>query len=139
MDIFTRSKRISIMRSVRTSGTKPELQVQKILNSLKISFTIDNNTLPGKPDIVLSKYHLAIFIHGCFWHGHNDCVRSKLPTTNSKFWHNKISGNIARDKRVRSRLNRMGWHVMTIWSCKVRNQQENDLAKRILRRLSQAC
>jgi DNA mismatch endonuclease (patch repair protein) len=88
--------------------------------------------LPGKPDIVLPKYHTLIFIHGCFWHGHI-CKRGTLPTTNVEFWETKIGGNIERDKRDIAKLEKQGWHVIIIWECEIKNiELQNERLTKLL-------
>jgi DNA mismatch endonuclease (patch repair protein) len=87
------------MSKIRGKETKPEILVRKYLFSKGFRYRLHDEKLPGKPDIVLPKYRTAIFIHGCFWHGHLGCKRAKLPTTNTEFWEKKISANIERDKR----------------------------------------
>ena len=77
---------------------------------------------PGKPDIVLPKYKTVIFIHGCFWHGHN-CPAGKLPETRKEFWRNKIQGNIERDKRNQKKLEKQGWKIVIIWQCELKNKE----------------
>jgi len=79
--------------------------------------------MPGKPDIVLRKYKTIIFIHGCFWHGHKNCSKAKLPTTNTEFWTTKILGNIKRDIKLNSELKQQGWQIITVWECKTKNSK----------------
>ena len=98
-----------------------------MLHRLGYRFRIHRKDLPGKPDIVLPKYKTVIFIHGCFWHGHRGCKRSKLPASHPDFWKNKIEANIKRDCEARSELIAKGWNVVTIWQCQIRSQL--DLAK----------
>lgn len=109
------------MSKIRGNGTKPEIFVRKFLFSHGIRYRKNVKKLPGTPDIVLSKYNTAIFIHGCFWHGHKNCKSSKLPSTNKSFWYNKISKNIIRDKKNKKDLKKLGWKVITIWQCKLKN------------------
>jgi DNA mismatch endonuclease (patch repair protein) len=78
--------------------------------------------LPGNPDIVLPRHRKVIFVHGCFWHGHENCRRSKKPSTNIAFWDKKISGNVERDKAVTAALNKLGWQSLTIWQCDMRDR-----------------
>jgi DNA mismatch endonuclease (patch repair protein) len=77
--------------------------------------------MPGNPDIVLPRHKKVIFVNGCFWHGHQDCVRSKRPVTNSNFWNEKIEANIGRDKRNLAALNEMGWQVLVVWGCEIKD------------------
>jgi DNA mismatch endonuclease (patch repair protein) len=97
MDVFSREKRSQIMSRVSGKNTKPELIVRSMLHSMGYRFRLHRSDLPGKPDITLPKYKKIIFVHGCFWHGHQDCQRAKRPTTNKKFWNEKLAKNIERD------------------------------------------
>lgn len=120
-DIFSKKKRSEIMSQVRANGTQPELLVRALLKSLGFRPSRYDSGLPGKPDIVFRNRKKAIFVHGCFWHGHKECKRSKMPTSNKRFWYNKITGNIRRDQRVQRALRRSGWSVMVIWQCQLKD------------------
>jgi len=113
-----------------TSGkeTKPEILVRKYLFANGFRYRKNVKDLPGKPDIVLPKYKTIIFVHGCFWHGHN-CKAGKLPETRKEFWKEKINGNIQRDKNNKIELQKQGWKVITIWQCELKNKmiQEKTL------------
>jgi len=122
-DIFSKKKRSEIMSNISGKETKPEILVRKFLFSKGFRFRKNDSRYPGKPDIVLPKYKTVIFIHGCFWHGHKGCKRSKLPETNVLFWKNKISLNIERDKKNRIELEKQGWVVLIIWQCALRNEK----------------
>lgn len=111
------------MSRIHGANTKPELEVRKRLHSMGFRYCLHYSKLPGKPDIVLPKHKKIIFVHGCFWHGHPGCKRSKLPTTNVDFWQRKISSNIARDLEVQKELARRGWKILTIWSCETRKSE----------------
>jgi len=108
------------MSKISGKETKPEIQVRKFLFAQGFRYRKNDKRYPGKPDIVLPKYKTVIFIHGCFWHGHN-CKRGNLPETRRIFWENKISGNIARDKRNKKELEKLGWNVEIIWQCELSN------------------
>jgi DNA mismatch endonuclease (patch repair protein) len=129
-DIFSKSKRSDIMSHIPGKETKPEILVRKFLFANGFRFRKNVKDLSGKPDIVLPKYKTIIFIHGCFWHGHT-CNRGTLPTTNIEFWKTKIGGNIERDKRDISELEKQGWNVIVIWQCEIKNieLQNERLAK----------
>jgi DNA mismatch endonuclease (patch repair protein) len=120
------------MSRVRGKDTKPERTVRSYLHRLGFRFRLHKESLPGKPDIVLSRHRTIIFVHGCFWHGHHHCRRSTLPTTRVEFWENKISLNIKRDQSTRRRLSRAGWKVITVWECQTHT---SALLKRQLREL----
>lgn len=110
----------------RISGrdTKPEIIVRKLIHRLGFRFRLHVRTLPGNPDIVLPKHRKIIFVHGCFWHGHENCKRSKRPSTNTGFWDKKISGNIERDEAIIANLNELGWYTLTIWQCEIKDQEK---------------
>jgi len=126
-DVFSEEKRSAIMASVRSKDTKPELLVRSLLHRLGYRFRLHRKDLPGKPDIVLPKYSTVIFVHGCFWHGHRGCIRSKLPKSRPEFWRDKIESNVERDRRARIELMAQGWNVLTIWQCQIRGK--SDLAR----------
>ena len=119
MDVFSREKRSQIMSRVSGKNTKPELVVRSLLHNMGYRFRLHRKDLPGKPDIILPKYQKVIFVHGCFWHGHTDCSRSNRPTTNKKFWREKLDKNIERDKESIHNLKKLGWTVLVIWTCEV--------------------
>jgi len=119
-DIFSRKKRSEIMSKISGKETKPEILVRKHLFANGFRYRKNVKGLAGKPDIVLAKYKTVIFVHGCFWHGHS-CKAGKLPETRKEFWEKKINDNIKRDKRNKSELEKLGWNVMTIWQCELKN------------------
>jgi len=121
-DIYSKSKRSEVMSRISGKETKPEILVRKYLFSQGFRFRKNVKDLPGKPDVVLPKYKTIIFIHGCFWHGHT-CKRGTLPTTNVEFWKEKIEGNVERDRRDVAELEKLGWNVIIIWQCEIRNVQ----------------
>lgn len=108
------------MSRISGNNTKPEILVRKYLFSHGFRYRKNKKELPGKPDIVLSKYHVIIFINGCFWHGHT-CRAGRLPETNHVFWETKIHKNILRDKRNIQELETRGWKVIVIWECELKN------------------
>ncbi len=123
-DIFTPEKRSYVMSRIRGGNTGPELALRSMLHRLGYRFTVNgpkNKTLPGRPDLVLPKHRTVIFVHGCFWHGHEGCGDFRIPSTRTDWWTAKIDGNRARDLRAENALRSMGWHVVTIWACALKN------------------
>jgi len=121
-DIFSIKKRSEIMSAISGKETKPEILVRSYLFKQGFRFRKNVKTLPGNPDIVLPKYNTIIFIHGCFWHGHKNCKKATLPTSNVEFWQTKIQSNIVRDKKVMSELKKQNWKIITVWSCELKNR-----------------
>ncbi len=120
-DVFSPEKRSAIMRAVKSENTKPEIALRKALFSLGFRYRLNVKNLPGKPDLVFPKHRTVIFVHGCFWHGHN-CKRGKrVPKTNRAYWTEKIARNKARDRKNAAALRRLGWRVVTIWECKIKD------------------
>ena len=121
MDNLTTKQRHNNMASIRLKDTRPELLVRKWLWSHNYRYRLNVKSVPGKPDIVLRRYRTAIFVNGCFWHGHEDCGNYKIPKSNTDFWVNKITKNKERDQRNYSDLSNAGWSVIVIWECQLRN------------------
>ena len=122
-DIYSKAKRSEIMAKVKTRRTAPEEKVGALLRRLRVRYKRNVGSLPGSPDFIIATEKLAVFVHGCFWHGHKNCNRAKLPSTNSEFWTKKISGNIRRDRRNERLLRKEGWRVVTIWQCRLRKPE----------------
>jgi DNA mismatch endonuclease (patch repair protein) len=118
------------MSRVSGKNTKPELVVRSLLHNMGYRFRLHKNDLPGKPDITLPKHKKVIFVHGCFWHGHADCPRAKRPTTNEKFWREKLDKNIERDKAAVNSLRELGWDILVVWTCEVKDM--NSLKRKLL-------
>lgn len=119
-DNKTPAQRSANMRSVRPRDTSPELKLRRFLHAMGLRFRLHRKELPGTPDIVLISRRVAIFMHGCFWHGHR-CKRGKLPTSNTDFWKTKIAGNVARDRGATRALRRAGWRPVVIWECELKD------------------
>lgn len=117
-DTLTPEQRHRVMSHIRSSNTKPELKVRQWLWHHGYRYRLNVKSVPGKPDIVMRKYHTAIFVNGCFWHGHEGCCR--IPETNTEFWTNKIRRNQERDQHNRRLLEENGWQVITIWECELK-------------------
>ena len=128
-DIYTKEKRSQIMSCVKHTRTAPEEKVASLLTKLKIRYRRNVKSLPGQPDFVIKSAKTVIFVHGCFWHGHSNCKLARRPKTNRKFWEQKAVDNRKRDRRKERLLRKQGWHVITIWQCKLRDSDQ------VLRRL----
>ena len=126
-DVHSKEVRSYNMSCIKGKNTKPELLVRKFLFANGFRYRLHDKRLPGKPDIVLSKYKSVIFIHGCFWHGHNGCQKFVVPKTRTEFWLNKISTNISNDKKHIRELRKDGWRVFTVWECTLKDK--NTLEK----------
>jgi DNA mismatch endonuclease (patch repair protein) len=111
-----------MMAGIRGKNTRQEIFIRKSLHAKGFRFRLHAPYLPGKPDVVLPKYRAVIFVHGCFWHGH-DCHLFKLPGTRTEFWKSKIAGNSERDEKVVRKMEESGWRVMTIWECALRGKE----------------
>lgn len=122
MDVFSKGKRSQIMSRISGKDTKPEIVVRSLLHRMGYRFRLHKQSMPGRPDIILPKHKKVIFVHGCFWHGHKDCPRSKRPSTNVEFWNKKIDGNIERDKKNIKSLENLGWETLILWTCEIKNQ-----------------
>lgn len=116
-DTLTKEQRHRCMSHIRSKSTKPEVLVRKELFRRGYRYRINVSKLPGKPDIVLPKYKTAIFVNGCFWHGHEGCKHFVLPKSNMEYWEAKIRGNQQRDSVAVKMLQDTGWNVITIWEC----------------------
>jgi DNA mismatch endonuclease (patch repair protein) len=126
-DVHTAETRSANMSAIRGKNTKPELVVRKLLFSRGFRYRLHVKALQGAPDIVLPKHRVAIFVHGCFWHGH-DCYLFRWPATRPEFWQKKIEQNIARDQRDLLSLKSAGWRVICVWECAVKGRLRWDSA-----------
>lgn len=123
---MTSDERSRLMSRIRGKDTRPELLIRKGLFARGFRYRLHQRGLPGKPDLVLRRYGAVIFVHGCFWHGH-DCHLFRIPKTNTEFWTNKIKSNCERDQENRRKLLSAGWRVLEIWECALRGKQQMDL------------
>lgn len=121
VDSLTPEQRSAQMSRIRGSNTKLEVLVRKGLHARGLRYRLGGAKLPGRPDIVLPKYRTVVFVHGCFWHGH-DCPLYRLPKTRPEFWAAKIGKNRIRDLRVTAELEALGWRVLTVWECSLRGK-----------------
>jgi DNA mismatch endonuclease (patch repair protein) len=121
-DVYSAEKRSAVMRRVKGRDTTPELTVRRLLTALGVRYRLHRKDLPGKPDIVMAGRRLAIFVHGCFWHGH-DCARgARVPKANRDYWLGKVGRNRQRDGVSRAALEAAGWRVETIWECEMQDE-----------------
>lgn len=126
-DIKSKTERSFNMSRIKGGNTKPEIVTRKYLHSKGLRFRLHKKELPGKPDIVLSKYRAVIFVNGCFWHAHKNCKDFVWPMTNQEFWKKKIESNVERDKNNYQLLNELGWRVIIVWECQITNKRDREL------------
>ncbi len=119
------------MSNISGKETKPEVLVRKYLFSKGFRFRKNDKRYPGKPDIISPKYKTAVFVHGCFWHGHN-CRKADLPSTNRKFWDKKITATMVRNEITQKHLMYKGWQVIIIWQCEINNKSKRDIRLSLL-------
>ncbi len=131
VDIWSPAKRSQVMSRIKGKNTKPEILARQLLRSLGCRYTLHSKNLPGKPDIILPKRKLAIFVHGCFWHCHGRCREGRIPATRRGYWKPKLLANRARDTKKRSKLKKLGWRVLTIWECQVEKRPDSVVKKLI--------
>lgn len=121
-DVFTEQERTRVMRAVKGKDTKPEMTVRRLAHALGYRFRLHRKDLPGKPDLVFPGRNKVIFVHGCFWHGH-DCARgSRQPNQNAEYWRTKIGRNVARDAANLQALVAQGWQPLVIWECEMKDR-----------------
>ena len=132
MDIWEKDKRSEIMSRVNQKDTKPELIVRHFLFANGFRYRKNVKSLPGSPDVVLPKYKTGVFINGCFWHGH-ECRAGRKPTSNRTYWDDKIETNMKRDQNKIMQLEAMGWKVLIVWQCEIKNiKLQNIRLKRLV-------
>lgn len=122
-DVHSKETRSYNMSRIRSKNTKPELVLRKALFESGLRYRIHDNKLPGKPDIVLKKYHTVIFINGCFWHGHEGCRYFKIPQTRTEWWTKKITSNKNNDTQKRGMLNELGWNYIDVYECELKKEK----------------
>ena len=132
-DVFDTEKRSAVMRAVKSRDTAPELKVRRAAHALGLRFRLGRSDLPGKPDLVFPSRRIALFVHGCFWHGH-DCARgARMPHTHRTYWQAKIARNMERDAASLARLRKLDWKPAVIWECETKDAAR--LARLITRRV----
>ena len=129
VDHVDAAKRSLIMASVHSKNTKPEMVVRKMVYQLGYRYRLYSDKLPGRPDLAFAGKRKAVFVHGCFWHRHPDCRYATSPKTRVEFWKSKFQANVARDELTRRKLEQMGWKVLTVWQCELKDPDK--LAERL--------
>ena len=119
------------MSKIGSMGTKPELTVRHWLWNHGYRYRLNVKSVPGKPDVVLRKYRTAIFVNGCFWHGHEECGKYSVPETNTEFWTAKVKRNKERDKQNYKDLHKAGWNVIVIWECQLKKDKIDDTMRQV--------
>jgi DNA mismatch endonuclease (patch repair protein) len=133
-DVHSKETRSYNMSRIRSKDTKPEMVVRKFLHKNGFRYRLHVKDMPGKPDIVLPKYKTVIFIHGCFWHGHEGCKYASIPKTRAEWWAEKINRNIQNDANTEVALKVADWNIITIWQCQLKNNWESDLLSHFFKR-----
>lgn len=126
MDNLTPEERSERMSRVKGANTKPEMVVRRLVHGMGYRYRLHGKNLPGKPDLVFGRLRKAIFVHGCFWHRHPDpdCPLARLPKSRLNFWLPKLEGNRKRDERNQTKLDELGWRVLVVWECQIRDRDE---------------
>lgn len=132
-DTLTKEHRSWNMSRIKGTNTNPEKVVRSLLHGLKYRFRLHGKNLPGRPDIVLPKYRTVILVHGCFWHRHQNCKFAYTPKSRIEFWQKKFEENQLRDKRIKQQLRKLGWRVIVVWECEIK--QEQKLSRRLMKLL----
>jgi len=131
-DVVTPETRSRMMAGIRGKDTKPEMLVRRVLFAEGLRFRLHRRDLPGAPDIALPGKKVAIFVHGCFWHRHEGCGYAKMPATRPEFWKAKLEGNAERDERAIQALRAMGWRVLIVWECAIRDKEKLSTLPKVL-------
>lgn len=133
VDSLTPEARSALMSRIRGKNTKPEMFVRRLVHGMGYRFRLHRKDLPGKPDLVFPRLKKVIFMHGCFWHYHDDpeCKSARIPKSNQAFWKPKLEGNRARDKSNEAKLRELGWEVMVIWECQTRKRDADRLRQEV--------
>ncbi|WP_222877136.1 very short patch repair endonuclease [Terrihabitans soli] len=125
-DVVDQHTRSRMMSGIRSKDTAPELAIRRGLHARRFRYQLHRRDLPGRPDLVFPKHRAVIFVHGCFWHGH-DCNLFKWPSSREEFWHSKITGNVRRDFESVATLKCSGWRVLTVWECALKGRGRQSL------------
>jgi len=120
-DRLTPKQRSLHMARIKGADTAPELALRRGLHAERLRFRLHGRNLPGRPDLVFASHHAVVFVHGCFWHSHDDCVHATVPKTRPEFWRAKLAANKARDARITGELCAGGWRVLIVWECALKS------------------
>lgn len=134
-DTLTKEKRSWNMSRITGRNTKPEILLRSMLHKEGFRFRLHDKRLPGKPDIVLSRYRTVIFVNGCFWHRHRNCKYAYTPKSRQEFWLNKFEATVRRDQQKQDMLEKLDWQVLVVWECELKNKKEqiiSDISSRLL-------
>lgn len=129
MDVVDAATRSRMMKGIRSKDTQPEITVRKYLHAQGFRYRLHSRKLPGSPDLVLPRYRVAIFVHGCFWHRHRGCKYATTPSSNAERWKLKFDANTERDARKEAMLRAAGWKVLVVWECELRHAPEERLKR----------
>ncbi len=135
-DVHDKETRSYNMSRIKGKNTKPEMLVRRYLHANGFRYRLHVKGMPGKPDIVLPKYKTVIFVHGCFWHGHEGCKYYVVPKTRTDWWLNKINGNIANDAKANKAIKKEGWKIITLWECDLKSAIIDTTLKSLLKKLN---
>ena len=126
VDIVDPQTRSRMMSSIGRTDTAPELSVRRYLHAAGLRFRVHDRALPGKPDIVLARHRVVVFVNGCFWHRHLDCRFATMPASNTMFWRRKFERNVERDREITTALEASGWTVLVVWECETHDEEKLD-------------
>jgi DNA mismatch endonuclease (patch repair protein) len=129
MDTLSPADRSRVMAQVRSKDTKPEMAARRLTHALGYRYRLHGGKLPGKPDLVFAGRKKVIFVHGCYWHGHQGCPNYRVPKSGRDYWVAKLEGNIARDRAHQEKLREMGWESLVIWECELKKEPEKVAEK----------
>ncbi len=135
-DRHTPAQRSFNMSRIRSKNTKPEMLLRGKLFAAGFRYRLNVKSLPGKPDLVFKKYNTALFVHGCFWHGHEHCRYFVTPKTRTEFWLDKINGNIKRDHENERKLLEAGWKVITVWECELKKKRLDETVELLIQKIT---
>ena len=126
-DLISPARRSENMRAIKSKNTSPERRVRSVAHSLGLRFRLHRRDLPGSPDLIFPRRKTALFVHGCFWHRHNNCLGATTPKTNTEYWNRKFQLNMKRDRETRRKLEDDGWKVLVIWECETKARKSIEV------------